>query len=413
MKRWLRRTLKVLVALVATAVLGVVLLLALLWAGRYARVTLPDPTGPFGVGRTIEAWTDDTVDPFARDPRVKRLLVVWIWYPASDTPTANAAPYLPLDWRRALERQRSSVVGSLMSRDLGRIQPHSVADAPVSRARPTWPVVILRAGRAALTTDYTTLAEDLASHGYVVVGFDAPYRTGLVVLPDGRVVTEAPGHNPETLTGAAQDRAVAEVLDAWTADVAFVVDRLEQANASTPPNAATMHGLHGRLDLRALGVVGHSLGGVTAAQFCREDRRCRAGIDLDGAPRGRVVSEGLEQPFMFLLSDHSREKDPASRQIMADIRSMYDRSSAAGRALLVIRGANHFTFSDHLLTKNPVLIGALHRVGVLRLEPRRGLAVAAEWVHRFFDVHLMGAPATLLQLPSTEYPELEVDPGTS
>ena len=26
----------------------------------------------------------------------------------------------------------------------------------------------------------STLAEDLASHGYVVVGFDAPYRTGFV-----------------------------------------------------------------------------------------------------------------------------------------------------------------------------------------------------------------------------------------
>jgi predicted dienelactone hydrolase len=39
-----------------------------------------------------------------------------------------------------------------------------------------------------LTIDFTTLAEDLASHGYVVVGFDAPYRTFVVVLPDNRVV---------------------------------------------------------------------------------------------------------------------------------------------------------------------------------------------------------------------------------
>jgi len=44
---------------------------------------------------------------------------------------------------------------------------------------------------------YSTLAEDLASHGYVVVGFDAPYRTGVVVFPDGRVIRETPENNPE------------------------------------------------------------------------------------------------------------------------------------------------------------------------------------------------------------------------
>jgi predicted dienelactone hydrolase len=36
----------------------------------------------------------------------------------------------------------------------------------------------MRAGGGGLTTDYTTLAEDLASHGYIVVGFDAPYPSG-------------------------------------------------------------------------------------------------------------------------------------------------------------------------------------------------------------------------------------------
>ena len=43
-------------------------------------------------------------------------------------------------------------------------------------------------GASAFTADYTVLAEDLASHGYIVVGLDAPYRTFLVVLPDGRVI---------------------------------------------------------------------------------------------------------------------------------------------------------------------------------------------------------------------------------
>lgn len=36
-----------------------------------------------------------------------------------------------------------------------------------SRQSPSYPVVLIRAGLAALTTDYTAVAEDLASHGYI------------------------------------------------------------------------------------------------------------------------------------------------------------------------------------------------------------------------------------------------------
>jgi hypothetical protein len=62
-----------------------------------------------------------------------------------------------------------------------------------------------------------------------------------------------------------------------------------------------------------------------ALQFCHEDSRCKAGIDIDGAPHGSVIQAGLRQPFMFLLSDHGDGSDPASIQIGADIQSIYDR----------------------------------------------------------------------------------------
>ena len=37
-----------------------------------------------------------------------------------------------------------------------------------------------------MSSDYTSLAEDLASQGYVVVSMDAPYRTVITAYPDGR-----------------------------------------------------------------------------------------------------------------------------------------------------------------------------------------------------------------------------------
>jgi predicted alpha/beta-hydrolase family hydrolase len=55
----------------------------------------------------------------------------------------------------------------------------------------------MRAGASLEVWNYSALAEDLAGHGYVVVGFDAPYRTGVVVFPDGRMMRRTPENNPE------------------------------------------------------------------------------------------------------------------------------------------------------------------------------------------------------------------------
>lgn len=131
------------------------------------------------------------------------------------------------------------------------------------------------------------------------------------------------------------------LLTAWTGDVGFVLDRLAQLHASDADGPFT-----GRLDLTRVGVFGHSLGGATAAQFCHEDSRCKAGIDVDGALHGSVIQRGLHQPFMFLLSDHGQASDPVSRQIEANIHAVYERLPPDGRLHVAIRGANHFTFSD-------------------------------------------------------------------
>ena len=40
-----------------------------------------------------------------------------------------------------------------------------------------YPILLFKAGIGALSTDYTSLCEDLARHGYIVVASDAPYST--------------------------------------------------------------------------------------------------------------------------------------------------------------------------------------------------------------------------------------------
>lgn len=392
--------------MVGLGTITLVLLSGALWLERNSSIELPRPTGAFAVGRSIQHWVDDaTLDPLAPVLGTKRELLVWIWYPSPPGQLIVADDYVPTSMRTAAGPATGPF--RFVTRDLSRVKGHSAHDSALASTPAPYPVVIMRAGASAGVVGYSTLAEDLASHGYIVVGFDAPYRTGFVSFPDGRSMRRTPANNPEICAEKEQAQQAAcmnTLLTAWTADVGFVLDRLERLNTSEVSSKFT-----GRLDMTRIGVFGHSFGGATAAQFCHNDSRCKAGIDIDGQPFGSVVSEGLRQPFMFLLSDHGNSRDPVSQTIKSNIQSIYDRLPADGRQRIAIRGANHFTFSDDgALLKSRVVRGALRLFGGLRMDGDRQLAVTAYCIHSFFDAYLKRASPSRLQISSPLYPEIQV-----
>jgi len=392
-------------AAAAIVVLALVaILLLVMWWEHKTPVTLPAPTGPFAVGRTTYAWTNQAqTDELALSPASKRQVLAWVWYPAVRSHRDVPAEYLPVPWRAALAQRLGVLLRSFFKRDPALVQTHSASGAMVSPERRAYPVVLLRAGGSALTTDFTTLAEDLASHGFFVVGFDAPYRSFVVVLPDGRVVARSPAADVENANGNLADPVVGKLLAMWTSDTAFVVDQLQRLNRDSSDKLA------GRMDLDRLGMFGHSFGGATALEFCRQDSRCKAALDIDGIPFGRVVPEGLGKPGMFLLSDHSGEMaDPESRQIRAEIQSIYDRLPG-GRLFVVIRRASHFSFSDQILLNSQAAIGLLRLAGIGGLDGRRGLAISADYVQSFFNVYLNGAAAASLTSLAAKYPEVRIE----
>ncbi|MBV9181731.1 MAG: family membership [Acidobacteria bacterium] len=386
-------------------ILGLSALLVTLWREHRTPIDLPTPTGPFAVGRVVYDWSDDAIDVLAPTPGSKRELLVWIWYPTARRPAAVPSDYLPAPQRALFTATRGILLSKFLTRDLSKVGAHSVADARLDPGRQAYPVVIMRAGASLEIWNYTALAEDLASHGYVVVGFDAPYRTGVVVFPDGKVIRRTPENNPELVSGQELKRRANRLLAAWTADIGFVLDRLQQLNVSDSSGMFT-----GRLDLAHVGVFGHSFGGATAAQFCSQDSRCKAGIDLDGSLHGSVIQSGIHQPFMFLLSglgDFSSNSE--IQEIVGDIRSVYERMPPDRRLWVVIQGAGHFTFSDDgALLKSQLLRAALHRVGKLGIDGRRQLAITSYCIHSFFDAGLAPLGAVPLNIRSPLYSEIQV-----
>ena len=392
----MRRLFRIFKALVLLGVLAIVVLVAWLWIEHRSEVTLPAPIGPFAVGRTIYDWVDEGS---------KRELLVWIWYPAdAGQPGAVVDDYVPAQLRPPAGRHTGSAIFRLLTRDASKVHGHSLRNAGVSPKQRAYPVAIMRAGASAPVVNYSTLNEDLASHGYIVVGFDAPYRTWQVVFPDGRVIDRTPENDLELVSGDELTARANKLLAAWTSDIGFTLDRLAQLNDADPSGK-----FKGRLDMTRVGLFGHSFGGAAAAQFCSQDSRCAAGIDVDGSLHGSVIEAGIHKPFMFLLSGEGDfSSDAEVRQILSDIQSVYERLPADQRLRVSIRGANHFTFSDDgALLKSGVFRGALHLFGRLGIDGRRQLAVSAYCMHTFFDAYLK-IDGTAAELSSTAYPEIQV-----
>jgi len=408
-----RRIFRAIAVLAAVGAIAMILLFCALWIEHRRGLTLPNPTGQFAVGRVIYDWTDDgTVDTLAPIPGTKRELLVWIWYPAQPQQSPLTSEYVPAALAAAVERDSGVLLGKFLTRDRSKVQAHSLQGAQLAPEQPSYPVLIMRAGASAEVWSYSTLAEDLASHGYVVVGFDAPYRTHEVVFPDGRVITRMPNNDPERcveLSGEAQTDCTNRLISAWTGDMSFVLDRLQHLNASDPDGKFT-----GRLDLTRVGAFGHSFGGAAAFRFCHDDPRCKAGIDLDGALHGRAIQSGITRPFMFVLSDHSGEHDPDGARILAEMRWVYDRLPSDSGAFIEIKGANHFFFSDDgALLKSHIVVGALRKLGIVRINGPRQLQVTAYCLRTFFDAYLRcisgaGAPKAPPTLQSSLYPEVQV-----
>jgi len=127
---WLAKGVAAFAALAIALVAG---LLLVMWWEHQTRITLPTPSGPFAVGRTSYAWTNESeADDLALSPGSKKELLVWVWYPAAPSPKNVPAEYLPSLWRAAVAKQEGMLMRSFFKHDPALVQTHSVSGAALS-----------------------------------------------------------------------------------------------------------------------------------------------------------------------------------------------------------------------------------------------------------------------------------------
>lgn len=373
---------------------------------------LPPPTGPFRVGTTVWRLIDQSRrETFAPDgPRQVEVLA---WYPSSGNPGGKTAPYLREGVPEVRTFARLFGAPEQIFDALADVRTHAAVDAVPASAPAKFPLLIFSHGYTGIPSAYTALLEDLASHGYGVLSIVHPYEATAATLTDGRVVTlldpaGAPlpplravlaewGAEDETMAAVTRATDVTEqlrllrgylgglhqtdiALRRWVDDTTLVLDRLSHVGSGSP-----IARIASRLDMTRVGVFGHSMGGVAAAQFCVEDRRCRAGLNLDGIPQyGPMIDLTLPRPFLMVYSARPGRLGASD--------AIYQRA-AHPYVRIDVRDTRHLDFSDMAfwggpLRARPVLGG---------IDPVRGAALTRSIVRRYFDQELLGKRAALAE----------------
>ncbi|MEV4922013.1 alpha/beta hydrolase family protein [Streptomyces roseoverticillatus] len=397
------------------------------------RPALPAPTGPYAVGTV----TRHLVDHARKDPwkpeRGDRQVVISLFYPADREPAGRETAGREPQHRTARETgprtaphmDAASAAHFGSARGAGSFNYHVRPDAadwtaththarvavPVAHGSRALPVVLYSAGLGDPRTWNTGLVEELASRGYVVVTVDHTYDSSEVRLAGGELAESV----LPTLAGASPaeiDAALRTAMRARVDDTRFVLDTLGSAQW----RQGLPRGLGDAVDLRRVGMAGQSAGGFTAAQALHDDRRLKAGINMDGqmdfplpdstgSKLSSVAREGVDRPFLLLGSDGPGAAD--NRASWASFR----QHARGWQAELTMAGAEHGTYTDAVS-----LLPAFARQGALSEEdlrqdvgtirPDRAVAATRAYVVAFFDRFLKQQDGRLLDGPSPRFPEV-------
>ena len=375
------------------------------------------PTGPYEIGTLTYHWLDaDRSEVFAIDPKDRRELMVQIWYPAKRGRSSPHAPYVQ-DADALVPLARLLHVPEFTFGHMKYVSTNAISSAAVADDKPNYPVLIFLEGATGFRQMNTFQVEELVSHGYVVAAIDQPYTAESVVFPDGRQIvglsfdqmkplihqSYSPAEKAPTLNGQTFEKGIVPYL---AQDVTFTLNQLAALNQADP-NAV----LTGRLDLQHAGTFGVSLGGIVGSQACRMESRLRACLVMDAPIPTDVVQSGLDQPTMWITRDAETmrlERRQAGGWSETDISEHQTTMRAAFENL---RGDGYFVQVPgmfHLnLTDIPYWSPLLPWLGVIGpINAQRAHSIINAYSLAFFDQHLKGRPATLLDGTVKQYAEV-------
>jgi len=367
--------------------------------GGGASKRLPAPHGKYGVARIGYDWLDKSrPEPFSRVAGAHREIMVFVWYPVDRGLRKEAAEYLPgatiiakSTGSESMKNFWDDAWGLVLA---GKIEADTSAAAPVAKGRERFPLIVFAPGLGVPSTAYTTLIEEVVSHGYIVASIEPTYEVPAVAFPDGRVLPyseAATGRNQPPPPDETREKFLRRMhafdgphLDRWAEDIGFTVDQVTLLNHAGRKAAP----FSGRVDLTNIAAWGHSFGGRAAPRACQLDHRIEACLNADGlGPDGPIFRyEGTSlpsQPFMWMEVFHEPPSDEQlaqyqmtrkdwdknhQTQLTTDEQELNECPGGSYHVSINLPGIDHFSFTDKPLIdsdKKEDTDDAVHALGAI------------------------------------------------
>jgi dienelactone hydrolase len=336
--------------------------------------SLPAPTGRFAAGEDVIHLTDrDRPDPWVPSAG-PRQLTVSMFYPAV-AGTGAQAPYMTLAEAAGFLQYRVPPNSGLTAQDLSDIATHAYTGARAVHGK--YPLVVLSPGFENPRVTLTSLATELAGHGYVVALVGHTYEDSGETLADGQTPSCAVCDGSDPKAPSPED-----ITASRAKDVSFVIDQLTHGDRAWR--------LSHLIDKHSIGMAGHSIGGAATVDTMIADSRVRAGVNLDGT--FFPVPDAGQITHPYLMMGHAAQ-DPTWTQTYANL--------GGYKRWLTVSGSNHATFTDIPLLAEQA--GIPEPPGI---DPLRGMVITREYVTAFFDQALKGIHQSLLNGPTPDNPDV-------
>ncbi|KAG9938712.1 PAF acetylhydrolase family protein, partial [Aureobasidium melanogenum] len=303
-------------------------------------IVVQPPLGRYGVASTVMELVDiSRNDTYAPKPESRRIMVS-SYYPANSLKNCQPVmlPYMP-PATAAVYDQMYAPIG-IPNGTFGSFELSTCAFNRKDRSRGPndFPIVLFSPGLGNSRLLYGAMAQSLASHGYVVITMDHAYDADIVEYPDKSIALAVDIETTEQITA---DVVVRQ------RDVSFLIDQLRNCSI----RQQLFHDIASSKSLNKLLMMGHSLGGATAAAAMLADHRIAAAVNLDGTLFGDVLNEGLSSPFMIMShAGKSLTTDPSWTQVWPRV--------TGTKLAVTLNGTVHGSYSDLPLLANTLGLSA-------------------------------------------------------
>ncbi len=323
-------------------------------AAIYAQVDslhIPKPTGVYSVGTTHFEWSYF----YSEKDSIERIIPVKFWYPAQDD-TVN-----PVD--------KYSIVSFY-----NHVTPNSKVNSKFNHSIDRAPLIIIAPGRSELITAYTSLAEEWASRGYLVLSIGFPEIS--LNIYDNRTVLYSSDRfrpSPELLQGPYEkvDEFFEDAVDLATSDLDFIFKKLKKLDSENK------NLLSGRIDYSRTGIFGHSLGGRIAGRFAARNTNIKAYLTMEALPPAKERKGGMDVPLAFMYSSSAHPgADTNYRTAIPNRKNdVY---------LIKMDGFGHNSVSDYTII-TPAEFD-------YDINPFEGMSILRNLTSSFFDFYLKNTP---------------------